>query len=58
MPIGKDKKSVQSYVKNLTKETLSKMAKDTKSSESKISGAILEDAITRTLTHIEIGKEK
>lgn len=48
MPIGKDKKSVQGYVKTETKDKIVKLAKDQERSESYIVGNILDQALTPT----------
>ncbi len=42
MPIGKEKKSVQAYVKNITKDKIVKIAKDKNLTESKVAGDILD----------------
>ena len=49
MPIGKDKKSVQAYVKNDTKNKIAKLAKEKKRSESSIAGEILDSALTPSI---------
>lgn len=46
MPIGKDKKSVQAYVKTDTKNKIAKIAKEKQKSESSIAGEILDQAFT------------
>lgn len=45
MPIGKDKKSVQGYVKIATKEKIIKLAEEEKKSESHIVGQLLDKAL-------------
>lgn len=49
MPIGKDKKSVQAYVKVDTKNKIAEIAKDKQRSESSIAGEILDQALTPTI---------
>ena len=47
MPIGRDKKSVQAYVKNDTKNKIVKLAKDRKLTESKVAGELLDKALNQ-----------
>lgn len=45
MPIGKDKKSVQAYVKIDTKNKIAKIAEEEQKSESSVAGQLLDKAL-------------